>query len=58
MASSTARFAMSSLAPDIEPERSRTIARLTGARRRSPVGAGRDDAAPSTKRWLWLVARM
>ena len=37
MASATARLAVSSLAPDIEPERSRTMDRLTGAR----VGASR-----------------
>ncbi len=56
MASSTACFAMSSLAPDIEPERSSTMARLTGARWRSPVARGAEIRA-STKRWLWLVAR-
>lgn len=57
MASSTACFAMASLAPDIEPDRSSTIARFTGGRRRSPVARGA-TMCPSTKRSLWLVARM
>ncbi len=57
MASSTACFAMASFAPDIEPERSSTIARFTGGRRRSPIARGA-MIRPSTKRSLWLVGRM
>ena len=42
MASSTARFAVASFAPDIEPDRSRTMARLTGGRPTLAVAAGRE----------------
>ena len=41
MASSMASFAMASFGPDMEPERSSTIARLTGGRRRVAGRAGR-----------------
>ena len=44
MASTTAALATSSLTPDIEPERSRTMARFTLGRTRSVVGPGRGDA--------------
>ena len=57
MASATARLAVSSLTPDIEPERSRTMARLTGGRvvRTSAAGA---VMWPRMKRWLRPLARM
>ena len=57
MASSTASFATRSLSPDMEPERSSTIARLTGGRGRSVVARGATIRA-SRKRLLCDVGRM
>ena len=57
IASSTADLATWSFAPDIEPERSSTIARLTGLRGRSDVARGAATRA-SRNRSLCAFGRM